>query len=141
MQTALDDEMSSNRVLMGLFVAFGALALILATAGLYSVISFLVGQRTQEIGVRVALGAVPSDIRRLVFGQGMGLVATGALIGLTGAAAIARTLASTLFGVTPFNLPTYGSVVGLVLAAALGAMWAPAQRAITLDPVRTLRAD
>ena len=141
MQTALDDEMSSNRVLMGLFVAFGALALILATAGLYSVISFLVGQRTQEIGVRVALGAVPSDIRRLVFGQGMGLVATGALIGLTGAAAIARTLASTLFGVTPFDLPTYGSVVGLVLAAALGAMWAPAQRAITLDPVRTLRAD
>lgn len=141
LQTALDDEMSSNRVLMSMFVAFAMLALVLATAGVYAVISFLVGQRTQEIGVRVALGAVPSDIRRLVFGQGFGLVAVGSAIGLAGAAMLARTLASTLFGVTPFDPATYGSVIAVVLLAALGAMWAPAQRAIRLDPVRSLKAE
>jgi predicted permease len=141
LQTALDDEMSSNRVLMSMFVAFAMLALVLATAGVYAVISFLVGQRTQEIGVRVALGAVPSDIRRLIFGQGLGLVAIGSVIGVGGAAALARTLASALFGVTPFDPATYGSVIGVVLLAALGAMWAPAQRAISLDPVRSLKAE
>jgi predicted lysophospholipase L1 biosynthesis ABC-type transport system permease subunit len=141
MQTALDDDMSSNRVLMSLFIAFATLALVLATAGLYAVISFLVGQRTQEIGVRVALGAVPSDIRRLIFGQGFGLVAVGSVIGVAGAAALARTLASTLFGVTPFDPVTYSTVVAVVLLAALGAMWAPAQRAIMLDPVTSLKAE
>jgi len=141
LQTALDDELSSDRVLMSMFVAFAMLALALATAGVYAVISFLVGQRTQEIGVRVALGAVPSDIRRLIFGQGLWLVVVGGLIGLAGAATLARTLASTLFGVTPFDPATYGSVIAVVLLAALGAMWAPAQRAIRLDPVRSLKAE
>jgi predicted permease len=141
LQTALDDDMSSNRVLMSMFVAFAVLALVLATAGVYAVISFLVGQRTQEIGVRVALGAVPSDIRRLIFGQGLGLVVVGGAIGLAGAATLAKTLASTLFGVTPFDPATYGTVIAVVLLAALGAMWAPAQRAIRLDPVKSLKAE
>jgi len=141
MQIALDDEMSSNLVLSSLFVAFAALALVLATAGLYGVISFAVGQRTQEIGVRVALGAVPADIRRLVFGQGMGVVAIGTILGLAGAAALARTLSSILYGVTPFDPVTYAGVVGAVVVSALGAMWVPARRAIRLDPVRSLRAE
>ena len=141
MQIALDDEMSSNLVLSSLFIAFAALALVLATAGLYGVISFAVGQRTQEIGVRVALGAVPSDIRRLVFGQGMGVVAIGTVLGLAGAAALARTLSSILYGVTPFDPVTYAGVVCAVLVSALGAMWVPARRAIRLDPVRSLRAE
>ena len=141
MQIALDDEMSSNLVLSSLFVAFAALALVLATAGLYGVISFVVGQRTQEIGVRVALGAVPSDIRRLVFGQGLGVVAIGAALGLAGAAALARTLSAILYGVTPFDPLTYGAVVAAVFASAVGAMWVPARRAMRLDPVRSLRAE
>jgi predicted permease len=141
MQIALDDEMSSNLVLSSLFVAFAALALVLATAGLYGVISFVVGQRTQEIGVRVALGAVPSDIRRLVFGQGLSVVAIGTVLGLAGAAALARTLSSILYGVTPFDPLTYGGVVSAVFASALGAMWVPARRAMRLDPVRSLRAE
>jgi predicted permease len=141
MQIALDDAMSSNLVLSSLFVAFAALALVLATAGLYGVISFVVGQRTQEIGVRVALGAVPSDIRRLVFGQGLGVVAIGTVLGLAGAAVLARTLSAILYGVTPFDPLTYGGVVFAVFTSAVGAMWVPARRAMRLDPVRSLRAE
>jgi predicted permease len=141
LEIALADEASSTLILMSLFIAFAALALVLATTGLYGVISYSVGQRTQEIGVRLALGAMPADIRRLILRQGLALVGAAAAIGLAGAAMVARALSSILFGVTPFDPATYAGVTVVIVAAALVAMWAPAHRAMRLDPITTLKAE
>ncbi len=138
---AMADEASSTLILASLFIAFAALALVLATTGLYGVISYSVGQRAQEIGVRMALGALPGHIRRLVVGQGLALVGLAAAIGLAGALAVARALSSVLYGVTPFDPATYAGVTAVVLGAALAAMWVPVRRAIRLDPIRTLRSE
>ena len=137
----LDQELSSTRILMMLFVAFAVIALTLAASGLYAVISYSVGQRTQEIGVRIALGAVAADIHRLVFTQGIRLVALGGVIGLAGAGLLGRALSSILFKVTPFDPITYASVIALVLTSSGIAIVVPAWRATRLDPVRSLRAE
>jgi len=141
MTDRIGEELSSVRILTMLFVAFAAIALALASGGLYSVISYSVGTRSQEIGVRMALGAVPTDIHRLIFKQGFQLVVVGTLIGLGGAALLGRALSSMLFNVTPFDPPTYVSVVVLVLASSVVAIVVPAWRATRLDPVRSLRAE
>jgi putative ABC transport system permease protein len=138
---ALDDELSSSRILAGMFTAFGLLALVLASTGLYGVISYSVGQRTQEIGVRMALGAVPGDIRRLVVSHGLRLVAIGGAVGLGGAILVSQTMRSVLYGVTASDPATYAGVVLTVVASAAVAMWVPTRRATRLDPVRSLRAE
>jgi putative ABC transport system permease protein len=138
---ALDDELSSSRILAGMFTAFGLLALVLASTGLYGVISYSVGQRTQEIGVRMALGAVPGDIRRLVVSHGLKLVAIGGAVGLAGAVLVSQTMRSVLYGVTASDPATYAGVVFAVVASAAVAMWVPTRRATRLDPVRSLRAE
>lgn len=140
MARALDEEQSDSRVLTGMFVAFGVIALLLASTGLYGVIAFSVGQREQEIGVRVALGASPHEIRRMIFRQAARLVVVGCVFGVLGAAALTQTIRSILFGVTPLDPATYAAVLATIAACAVLATWLPARRAASLDPVRSLRA-
>jgi putative ABC transport system permease protein len=138
---AIKDEQSSSVILAWMFAAFAVLALVLASTGLYGVISYTVGQRTQEIGVRMALGALPGDIRRLVVTQGARLIGIGGAIGLAGAVLVSQTMRSVLFGVTTLDPVTYAGVVMSIVASAALAIWVPMRRATRLDPVRSLRAD
>jgi putative ABC transport system permease protein len=122
-----------------MFGVFAAIAVVLAAVGVYGVISYAVSQRTQEIGVRVALGAQRSDVLKLVVGQGAMLGALGVGIGLIGALSVTRFLRTMLFGVSPFDLMSF---VGVSLALTLIALWAsyiPARRAARVDPVEALR--
>lgn len=120
-----------NSLLMG---AFAAIALILATVGLYGVMSYGVAQRTQEIGVRLALGARSSDVLGLVIRQGMGLTAVGMGIGLVGALWASQALASLLYGVGTTDPVTYVVVVVFLGVVALLANYIPARRATRIDP-------
>jgi predicted permease len=120
---------------------FGLLALLLAALGLYGVIAHSVAQRTQEIGIRVALGAQPRDVLRLVIGQGMRLVAPGILLGLAGAYGVTRWIASFLYEVRAVDWPTYSLIAALLLVVALLACWIPARRATKVDPLVALRSE
>ena len=122
-----------------LLVAFAATALLLAAAGLYAVIAYLVSQRTREIGIRLALGAAPRDILRLMIGQGMKLTAIGVAIGFIGAIAVTRLMSSLLFSVAPTDFVTFTvSAIALTLVALL-ACFLPARRATKVDPLVALR--
>jgi putative ABC transport system permease protein len=133
------DENSSNALLAGLFAAFALVALLLATAGLYGVVSYAVSQRTAEIAVRLALGASAGTIARDVVGGSLRLALAGAAVGLLGALALARAMASLLFGVTATDGPTYLGAAAVAVAAALVATWVPMRRAAGVDPIQSLR--
>jgi ABC-type antimicrobial peptide transport system permease subunit len=120
---------------------FAALALLLATVGIYGVISYTVAQRTREIGVRVALGAQRRNVLALVLGQGMRLVAIGIAIGVLGALALTRTLSSLLYGVSATDATTYATVPLVLGAIALAATYLPASRATRVDPLTAIRAE
>ena len=120
---------------------FGALALVLAAVGLYGLIAFVVGQRTQEIGVRMALGAGRGDILRNVLGQGARLGVAGLVIGALAAAFATPLMSSLLVNVSPTDLMTFAATGAVLLAVALVAAWIPARRAANLDPVEALRND
>ena len=126
---------------MQLMAVFSGVALTLAAIGLYGVISFLVGQRPREFGLRMALGARRSDILRMVIWQGLGLVLGGVTVGLVGALAVARLMQSLLFGITPADPLTFGSVAALLAAVALVACLIPARRATRVDPQAALRCE
>jgi putative ABC transport system permease protein len=119
--------------------AFSALALVLACVGLYGVLSFLVSQRTQEIGVRIALGARPSDILSNVVGRGLALAAAGTAIGLAATLALTRLLETLLFGVSARDPFTFISVPAILLLVASTACFIPALRAMRVDPMTALR--
>ncbi len=120
---------------------FSGVALFLACLGLYGVISYLVARRRREFGVRVALGAAPGDLLRLVLRRGIALAGAGALLGLGGATLVTRLVASLLYGVAPWDPATYGAgALGLVAAAGLAA-WFPAARAERIDPLTALREE
>jgi len=119
--------------------AFATFAVLLAAVGLYGVMSYLVTQSTRDIGVRVALGALPGDIVRLVVRQGMELLAVGLLAGLVGAAALTRVMASLLFGISTIDAATFSAVPVLLAAVAFAATLIPAVRATTVDPIVALR--
>jgi predicted permease len=135
----LDQEVAQRRVQAALLGGFAALALILACIGIYGVLSYLVTQRTREIGVRVALGASASDVFRTVAGQGMTLAGIGIAAGLAGALALARLLGSLLFGVSAGDPLTYAGAVAVFGMVALLACYFPARRAARVDPMVTLR--
>jgi putative ABC transport system permease protein len=119
--------------------SFAGLALILAMIGLYGLISYTVQQRTREIGIRMALGAQPTDVLKLVIGQGIGAVLGGVAIGVVAALALTRLMASLLFGVRPTDLVTFASVAVLLTGVALAASYIPARRAMRTDPLNALR--
>jgi putative ABC transport system permease protein len=139
----LDDlvakSLGQRRFTLALMLLFGVIALLLSAVGIYGVMAFAVTQRTQEIGVRMALGARATDVVKLIVGSGMSLAAIGVGIGLAGAFAITRLMASLLFGVSPTDIATFGLVsVGLLMVAFL-ACYLPARRATKVDPLIALR--
>jgi len=135
----LDQEVAQRRVQAALLGAFAALALILACVGIYGVLSYLVTQRTREIGVRVALGASGFDVFRSVAGQGMTLAAIGTAAGLAGALALSRLLESLLFGVSAGDPLTYAGAIVVFGVVATLACYFPARRATRVDPMIALR--
>jgi ABC-type antimicrobial peptide transport system permease subunit len=112
---------------------------LLACVGLYGLLSYEVAQRTREIGVRMALGARPSDVLRFIVSQGMALSAAGAILGALGALGVTRYLASLLYGVRPFDPLTFLAVALLLALVALAACYTPARRASRVDPMVALR--
>ena len=124
---------------MTLLNSFAAVALLLAAVGLYGVISYLVGRRTHELGIRLALGAQRGDILRLVLSQGMKMALSGVVIGLIAAAGLTRLLVGMLYGVSATDPLTFAAITLLLVAAALTASFIPARRATRVDPLIALR--
>jgi putative ABC transport system permease protein len=137
----LSESVAFHRFQMLLIAVFAALALLLAAVGTYGVMSYLVAQRTHEIGVRVALGAVPHDVLGMVLRRGLALAGGGAVLGLIGAAVLTRLLTSQLYGVRPLDPLTFGAVTAVLLLVALVACAIPARRATRVDPMVALRAE
>ncbi len=135
----VSNSFAARRLSMILLSIFAALALALACVGIYGVISYLVGQRTQEIGVRVALGAQPRDVLRLVLGHGMRMALIGVAIGVAAALALTRLMANQLFGVSAHDPLTFIGVAVLLLIVAMVACYIPARRAMRVDPMVALR--
>jgi predicted permease len=135
----LDQGLWAPRMGAFLMGAFGLLALLLATVGIYGVLSYSVTQRTQEVGVRVALGATPASVRDLIVKQGMTLVAIGVGVGVVGSVGLARLMASLLFGVKASDPLTFAAATFVLAAVAFVATYLPARRATKVDPVVALR--
>jgi putative ABC transport system permease protein len=140
-EEAFADETSDTKILIGMFMSFAVLALTLAASGLYGVVSYSVSQRQQEIGIRMALGAMASDIRRLIVHQTVVLVVIGGALGLAGGALLARASASVLFRVSPSDPMTYSVVAVLLTVVALVAAFVPVRRAVAVDPLVALRTE
>lgn len=141
MDDVLAESLAPQRAPAWLFGAFSAMALFLAAIGIYGVLSYFVVQRSQEIGVRMALGAQRSNVLRLILGQGARLIGIGVLVGVGGAVLAAQSLASLLFGVKPTDLPTFIGVSVLLASLALVACAVPALRATRVDPLVVLRSE
>ena len=140
-EDALDFEMAPFRGVAMLAGALGALALLLACVGLYGVMSFVVAQRTREIGVRVALGAEARDVVTLILRQGIRLIAAGAVIGVAGGALISRSLAAALTDLSPLDPIAFGGGALCLALVALLACYVPARRATKVDPMIALRCE
>jgi putative ABC transport system permease protein len=141
MDTALADSIATERLLTSLLLAFAVVALVMAAAGLYGVIAYTVTQRTQEIGVRVALGADPGSVVRLVAAEGFRLTAAGMIAGTIAAALVSRAMRGLLFDVSPADPATYAAVLAVFAATACAALIVPARRALRVDPLTALRAE
>jgi predicted permease len=135
----LSSSLGVRRFSMEMVALFGLTALLLAGLGIYGVISYIVGERTHEIGIRLALGAQRGSIVRMVLRQGLGLAVAGAAVGLVGAEIVARLMAGLLYGVGPTDPLTFMGVPVLLLAVALLACYIPARRAMKVDPMVALR--
>jgi ABC-type antimicrobial peptide transport system permease subunit len=141
LQQVVRDVTDRPRALMLLMTVFAAVALLLAALGIYSVLSYSVNQRRQEISVRMALGAQRRDVLWLVVRQGLLLAATGSAIGAAGALALGRTLATLLFGVAPTDGASFAIAIAVVLGTTLPACILPARRAAAMDPQQGLRTE
>jgi ABC-type antimicrobial peptide transport system permease subunit len=139
MDELISDSLVRQRFSMILLGAFASLALLLASLGIYGVISYVVGQRTQEIGIRMALGARRVHVLRMVLGQGARLIVFGIAAGLVAALALTRLMTALLFGVSPADPLTFFCVAVLLMVVALLACAVPARRATRVDPMLALR--
>jgi len=132
-------SLARQRFAMVMLTAFAGFALLLATVGIYGVMSHLVSQQTRDIGIRMALGAEKATILGMIFTQGVGLATVGIIAGFVGASFLTRLMTSLLFGVSPSDLTTLTSVAALLGAVALVASYFPARRATRVDPLVALR--
>jgi putative ABC transport system permease protein len=135
----VDDYLTPRQMQTSLLGAFAGLALLLAALGIYGVLSFSVTQRTQEIGVRIALGARREDVLKMILSQGLKLFLAGAVIGLVSALALSRALEHWLYGVSATDPWSFASVTILLAAVTLLACYIPARRAMRVDPLVALR--
>lgn len=141
MDQVRDEMFANDRFTMLLFLCFAVIALLLAAIGIYGVMAFSVAERSHEMGIRMALGATRSRVVMLIVKEGLMLTLLGSAVGLVGAYLTGRAMQSVLFGVGAFDLPTFVSIVLVLLSAALAACLIPAQRAASVDPVRSLRTE
>ena len=141
MDQLLSEMVAQRRFSMALLGIFAALALVLGVVGVYGVTSYLVTQRTREVGVRLALGAQPSQVVGLVVRQGMAVAAVGLAGGLAGALVAGRFMTGLLYGVSPYDVATLAGVTTVIALATLAANWVPALRAAHVDPLTALRGD
>jgi putative ABC transport system permease protein len=141
METAMGSWAAERRLIMLLVSGFAVVALVLGSVGIYGVMAHLVTQREREIGVRMALGALPGQILRLVVSQSAWLVGAGIAAGTVGALAATRVLGSLLFQVRPTDPLTFLATALVLIAAAAGATLVPALRAIRTDPAHALRSE
>jgi predicted permease len=139
MDEVVSKSLASRRFSMILLDAFAALALALSCVGIYGVVSYLVGRRTHEIGIRIALGAQRRDVLRLVLGEGVKMALIGVAVGVAAAFGLTRLMANMLFGVSATDPLTFGSVPILLTLVALAACYIPARRAMRVDPMIALR--
>jgi ABC-type antimicrobial peptide transport system permease subunit len=139
MDSLISDSLASQRFSMTLLGVFAVLALVLAGVGIYGVISYVVGQRAHEIGIRMALGARPQDILRLILGRGGKLAGLGVALGLAAAVGLTRFIASLLYGIGATDPLTFAGVSLLLTVVALTACYVPARRAAKIDPMVALR--
>lgn len=141
MADVVSNSMARQRFSMTLIGVFAALALVLAIVGLYGVVALMVGQRRREIGVRLALGAQPGAVVRMILTQGAAMTAVGVILGVTGALALTRAMGSLLYGVSTTDAWTFGGSATLVAAVALAATYMPARRAARVDPRTALAGE
>jgi predicted permease len=141
MDDVVSRSMSRQRFNMLVMTVFGIAALLLAAIGIYGLMAYSVEQRTQEIGIRLALGADASDVRRMVIAQGMRLAVVGVVIGLASAFGLARVIGSLLYGVTPRDPLVFALMPAILTLVALVGIWLPSRRAVNVDPVTALRID
>jgi predicted permease len=139
--TSIAETVADRRLALVLLASFAALALLLASLGVYSVMAHLVAHRTSEIGIRMALGATPGTVMRMVLSHSSRLTLAGIVIGVVGGFAVSRLMQETLFEVNPANPLFYLAVAGTLLLVAVCASWFPARRATRIDPVRALRME
>jgi predicted permease len=138
MNEVINNSFAARRLSMILLGVFASLALVLSCVGIYGVISYLVGERTHEIGVRMALGARRSDVLRLVLGEGVKMALVGVVIGIACALALTRLMSNQIFGVTAHDPLTFAGVALVLLMVAIAACYIPARRATQVDPIVAL---
>jgi ABC-type antimicrobial peptide transport system permease subunit len=134
-------SLAERRFAMETMALFALTALLLAALGIYGVLSYIVSERTHEIGIRLALGADRRSLLRTVLREGLGLAMSGAVLGLTGAVVVSHLMRGLLYGVSPTDPLTFVSVAALLIAVALFACYIPARRAIRVDPMTALRSE
>jgi predicted permease len=141
MRESVDRSMARTSFTLVMLGIAGAMALLLGLIGIYGVIAYAVSQRTREIGIRLALGALPADVRQMFVRYGLGLCAIGITIGIGAAAALTRVMKSLLFGVAPMDPITFAAVPITLLVATFAACYLPARRVSAVDPVQCMRAE
>ena len=133
--------MAQTSFAMVMLAIAGCVALVLGAVGIYGVIAYIAAQRTREIGIRMALGARPADVLRMVLAQGLALTGAGIAFGIVGAWGATRVVRALLYETSPTDSFTFAAVVALLGAAALLACWVPARRAMRADPIAALRCE